>query len=96
MTKVYFVRHAEPNYNNHNDALRELSSKGMKDRKLVTNFLTDKHIDAVLSSPYKKAINIIKEFDDAKEIEIKCIDDFRKRKIGNEWIEDFDDFCKRQ
>ena len=50
MTKVYFVRHAEPNYNNHNDALRELSSKGMKDRKLVTKFLVDKHIDVVLSA----------------------------------------------
>ena len=39
VTKVYFVRHAESNYNNHNDALRELSSKGMEDRKLVTKFL---------------------------------------------------------
>ena len=53
MTKVYFVRHAEPNYNNHNDALRELSEKGMEDRKLVTKFLADKNIDVVLSSPYK-------------------------------------------
>ena len=53
--KLYFVRHAEPNYENHNDMLRELSNKGMKDRKLVTDFLTDKRVDIVLSSPYKRA-----------------------------------------
>ena len=33
MTTVYFVRHAEPNYDNHNDMMRELSSKGLKDRE---------------------------------------------------------------
>lgn len=64
MTKVYFVRHAEPNYNNHNDNLRELSSKGMEDRKLVTKFLVDKQIDVVLSSPYKRAVDTVKEFAD--------------------------------
>lgn len=38
MTKVYYVRHAEPNYDNHDDALRELTLKGLDDRKLVTEF----------------------------------------------------------
>ena len=28
ITNVYFVRHAEPNYENHNDLLRELTPKG--------------------------------------------------------------------
>ena len=30
MTTVFFVRHAEPNYDNHNDMIRELSSKGLQ------------------------------------------------------------------
>lgn len=51
MTYIYFIRHAEPNYNNHNDKLRELSLKGMTDRKLVTKYLSDKSVDVVLSSP---------------------------------------------
>jgi 2,3-bisphosphoglycerate-dependent phosphoglycerate mutase len=96
MTKVYFVRHAEPDYNNHNDALRELTSKGMKDRKLVTNFLTDKHIDAVLSSPYKRAIDTVKDFADSQGMEINIINDFRERKVESEWIEDFTSFAKKQ
>lgn len=44
-TTVYFVRRAEPNYENHDDMSRELSSKGLQDRKLVTAFLLDKQID---------------------------------------------------
>nr|WP_300837777.1 hypothetical protein [uncultured Acetatifactor sp.] len=28
MTKVYFVRHAAPNFNNHDDLTRELTVRG--------------------------------------------------------------------
>lgn len=96
VTKVYFVRHAEPNYNNHNDALRELSSKGMEDRKLVTKFLLDKHIDVVLSSPYKRAVDTVKDFADSYGKEIDIIYDFRERKVESGWIEDFTLFTKMQ
>lgn len=96
MTTVYFVRHAAPNYNNHDDLTRELSEQGMKDRKLVTGFLWDKGIDVILSSPYKRAVDTIKEFADAKGMKIKLIDEFRERKAGNDWMENFDDFCKNQ
>ena len=43
-TTIYFIRHAQPNYDNHDDMTRELSSKGLVDRKLVTEFLMDKKI----------------------------------------------------
>ena len=42
MTTIYFIRYAEPNYDNHDEYLRELSDKGMKDRKLVSDYLKDK------------------------------------------------------
>lgn len=73
MTKVYFVRHAEPDYNNHEDALRELSPKGMEDRKLVTKFLMDKDIDVVLSSPYKRAVDTVRDFADSHNFKIEII-----------------------
>lgn len=91
MTTVYFVRHAQPNFNNHDDLTRELTAQGLKDSKRVTEFLWDKGIDVILSSSYKRAIDTIKDFADAKKIEIKCIADFRERKVGNAWIEDFED-----
>lgn len=96
MTNVYFVRHAEPNYDNHDDMTRELSAKGLKDRTLVTEFLLDKQIDAVLSSPFKRAIDTVREFAEQQGMEIEIIADFRERRIDNCWIEDFKGFCKKQ
>ena len=96
MTNVYFIRHAEPNYDNHDDMTRELSEKGLKDRSLVTAFLQDNQIDAVLSSPFKRAVDTVREFAELKGLEIEIVEDFRERRIDNCWIEDFKGFCKKQ
>ena len=96
ITNVYFVRHAEPNYENHNDQLRELTDTGMADRALVTEFLSDKQIHAVLSSPYKRSVDTVKEFADRNNLPIELIDDFRERKIDSVWIEDFNAFATQQ
>lgn len=96
MTKIYLVRHAEPNYNNHNDKSRELSAKGMADRELVTQFLSDKNIEVVLSSPYKRAVDTVAHFADSKGLKIETIDGFRERKVDSVWIEDFTTFSKAQ
>lgn len=95
-TTVYFVRHAEPNYNNHDDMTRELSTKGIQDRRLVTSFFEDKNVDIVLSSPYKRAIDTISDFAKKKGINIEVIEDFRERKIEDVWIDDFNGFCRSQ
>lgn len=96
MTKVYYVRHAEPNYDNHNDALRELTPKGLNDRKLVTKFLADKKINAAVSSPFRRAVDTIKEFADLEGIKIEVIDEFRERKVDSGWIDDFALFIQKQ
>lgn len=96
MTVIYFVRHAEPNYNNHDDKTRELSAKGIEDRKMVTQFLKEKNIHIVISSPFKRAIDTVKEFADENKMPIEIVEDFRERKVDNEWIEDFQAFTKKQ
>ncbi len=96
MTTVYFVRHAQPNYDNRDDRLRELTEKGLKDRKLVTKFLSDKGIDIAISSPYKRSIDTIKEFTDEVGLSIITIEGLRERKIDSVWIEDFEEFSKKQ
>lgn len=96
MTTVYFIRHAEPNYNNHHDEIRELTEKGLRDRKLVTDFLRDKRIDVVLSSPYKRSVDTVKDFADKFDHQIEIISDFRERKVDSVWIDDFSAFSKRQ
>lgn len=96
MTTVFFVRHAEPNYENHDDASRELSNKGLEDRRLVTDFLLDKQIDIVLSSPYKRAIDTVRDFAEEKGMDITIIDEFKERRVDSGWIEDFNTFCRKQ
>jgi len=96
MTTVYFIRHAQSNLENHTDAARELTAQGLEDSKLITKFLNGRTIDAVLSSPYKRAIDTIKHFADSREMTVEIIDDFRERKISELWLDDFDSFCQRQ
>ncbi len=37
MTILYFIRHAEPNYENHDDFTRELTHKGLQSSKEIVN-----------------------------------------------------------
>lgn len=96
MTHLYYVRHAQPNYANHDDAARELSAQGLRDRALVTRYLADKHIDAVLSSPYKRAVDTVAEFAALSGLEIRTVYDLRERRVDRTWIPDFDAFCQKQ
>jgi 2,3-bisphosphoglycerate-dependent phosphoglycerate mutase len=96
MTTVYFVRHAQPNYENHDDMLRELTAQGMEDRKMVTRFLSEKNVEVVLSSPFHRSVETVRHFADSKGLEIGIVEDFRERCIDSVWIEDFNGFCKKQ
>ena len=96
MTNVYFVRHAEPNYHNHDDLHRELTIKGLKDRELVTAFFVDTKIDVVLSSPYQRSVDTVAHLASLRHLPIHTIADFRERKIDSVWIDDFDAFARRQ
>lgn len=95
MTTIYFVRHAEPNHDNHDDAARELTPKGMADRILVTEYLSGKSIDTVLSSPYKRAVDTLRDYADTYNFGIKIVEDFRERKFADHWVDDFQGFARR-
>ena len=96
MTRIYYVRHAEPNYHNHDDAGRELTAKGHASCRLVTDFLLDKGIQAILSSPYRRAVDTILPFAEAMRLPIRHVQDFRERKVDSAWIDDFEAFTRRQ
>lgn len=96
VTKVYFIRHAEPDFDHYNDYERGLSDKGKQDRYLVSSFLKDKKIHAVFSSPYLRAVETVRPFAESQNLSIQLIDDFRERKITDHWIADFDSFARQQ
>ena len=76
MTTVYFIRDAEPDFNVHDDFSRPLTPKGENDRILVEEFLSDKNIDVVLSSPFKRAFDTVFPFAHSVDLPIHTIDDW--------------------
>ncbi len=61
MTRVYFVRHAQPEHAWKDDRSRPLTEEGKKDSTIVLDFLKDKNIDVFYCSPYKRSIDTIAE-----------------------------------
>jgi len=96
MTTIYFIRHAEPDFNVHDDFSRPLTEKGRTDCALVTEFLRDKNIDVVLSSPYVRARDTVAPFAAAAGLEILEIEGFRERKVADEWVLPFNEFTSNQ
>lgn len=96
MTTVFFIRHARSDYSVQDNLIRPLSEKGYNDCALVTAFLHDKNIDAVFSSPYKRAVDTVSGFANSADLRIQIVDDFRERKIDSVWIDDFKAFSEKQ
>jgi len=85
MTTVYFIRHAQADNTVRDGRARPLTEKGLADRRLVTEYLQDKHIDAVLSSPFRRAIDTIAPFAEKNRFTIELIEDFRERESDTNW-----------
>jgi len=87
LTTVYFVRHAESDFSVLDDRNRPLTIKGSADSALVTDFLQDKEIDVIFSSPYRRSIDTISGFADSIELPVHTIEDFRecKRALLDDW-----------
>ena len=59
MTRVYFVRHAQPEHAWKEDRTRPLTEEGKRDSAMVLEFLKDKKIDVFYCSPYKRSMDTI-------------------------------------
>ena len=84
MTKVYFVRHAEPVHAHEDDRTRPLTAEGLADRKIVLDTLKDKEIDVIYCSPYRRSMATIEEAAAFFEKEIHTDERLREREKGNE------------
>ena len=60
MTKIYFVRHAQPLHSHKDDMTRPLTAEGEADSAIVLETLRDLPIDAFYCSPYKRSYDTIK------------------------------------
>lgn len=96
MNKIYFVRHARPDFSIHDDLTRPLTEEGIESSKKVAEYFKDKNITKIYSSPYKRSIDTIIEVSNIFNLDIEIIEAFRERKVSNAWIEDFATFTENQ
>jgi 2,3-bisphosphoglycerate-dependent phosphoglycerate mutase len=82
LTKVYFVRHAQPVHSYADDRTRPLTEEGIVDSKLVLQTLKDKKIDVFYCSPYKRSLDTIRETADYYEMNIQTDERLREREAG--------------
>ena len=96
MTTIYFIRHAKPDYRIHNDMERPLTEEGKQSCDRVTDYLMDKKITHIYSSPYKRAMDTVKDFAKVKRLTMEAIYDLRERAVDEGWIENFAEFVHNQ
>jgi 2,3-bisphosphoglycerate-dependent phosphoglycerate mutase len=77
-TTVYMVRHGESPKEG-TERTRGLTEKGYEDARRVTEFLRDKKIDVVVSSPYLRSILTVEQLALHKGEEVMVMEDLRER-----------------
>lgn len=82
MTRVYFVRHAQPEHDWKEDRTRPLTAEGKEDCKAVMEFFKDKSVDVFYCSPYQRSIDTIKETAELFGKEIITDERLREREKG--------------
>ena len=96
-TTIWFVRHAQPDFTLHDDAARFLTGKGYADSKKVTAFFAGMPIDRIYASPFRRAVDTVRDLADARNLPVCVVEGFRERKVADEWLEsDFQNFVERQ
>ncbi|ABY42862.1 histidine phosphatase family protein [Bacillus mycoides] len=94
MTTIYFVRHAHSTYTKE-ERERPLSDKGHIDADNVIHLLKEEHIDVVISSPYKRAIQTVQGIENTYNLSIQLEEDLRERLLSKEPVTDFNDAIQK-
>ena len=86
MTKIYFVRHAQPvaNADWPDDRTRPLTAQGMADRQVVMDVMGDIPMNAAYCSPFARSMETIAAFVQMRGLEIVTDERLRERAAGAE------------
>lgn len=82
MTRVYLVRHAQPDPSYEGNSNRPLSPEGKQDSEAVTEFLKSRKIDAFYCSPYRRSLDTISGAADVSGSDIITDERLRERERG--------------
>ncbi|WP_308637750.1 histidine phosphatase family protein [Paenibacillus silvisoli] len=86
-TRIYMVRHAESSYSPGEDRTRGLTPKGQEDALRVTELLRETPIDAVVSSPYARALLTVEGIAAERGLTIAPFEELKERKLHGDEVE---------
>ena len=87
MTTVYFVRHAHSPWIANRQAERPLSEAGRADAERVADLLADRPVDAVVSSPYTRAVQTAEPVAARHGLPLQTDTGFRERRLTDGPVE---------
>lgn len=96
MTRVYFVRHAQPDYLVQNDSMRPLTDEGKNDTRAVAELLKSRSVGFIASSPYERAIETVGLYSLWTGLDVNIFEDFRERNAGSWQGENFFEYIEKQ
>ena len=96
MTDIYFIRHAQSARNFTDERQRPLTQEGTLDADTLAEFMERYHIDAVISSPYKRAFDTVLPIAMARGLDIKTDERLREREAGSWKGENFLEYIEMQ
>lgn len=82
-TIIYMVRHAESPYRSGEEETRGLSERGCADAEAVCERLRHERIDAVVSSPYARAIQTLRPLAERLGLQLELDAGFRERQLAD-------------
>lgn len=83
-TVIYMVRHAESPYSEGTERTRGLTAQGKLKVEKVTEILKQEGIDAVVSSPYARAVMTVQGLADHLNVEVELFEDLRERHFSGD------------
>ncbi len=96
MTRVYFVRHAQPDHSIRDDRTRTLTDEGKNDTRAVADLLKNAKVSFIASSPYIRAIDTVGLYSLWTGLDVNVYEDFRERNAGSWNGENFFEFIEKQ
>ncbi|MCJ7840904.1 histidine phosphatase family protein [Lederbergia sp. NSJ-179] len=87
-TNIYIIRHCEAEGQSSDSPLTE---KGFIQANELSDFLSDRKVDRIISSPFLRAIQTIKPFAENKNIEIEMDSRLSERVLSSSFFPDWMD-----
>ncbi|MDE6733237.1 MAG: histidine phosphatase family protein [Oscillospiraceae bacterium] len=96
MTRVYFVRHAQPDNTVRDDRNRPLTDEGKNDTRAVADLLKSRNVGFIASSPYERAIETVGLYSLWTGLDVNIYEDLRERNAGSWQGDNFFEYIEKQ